>query len=505
MKPSNILVSNQHLITGKERAFNKEMWQKDPLTCKLTDFGESRSHIIQTQTLVVSRVTCMNRGSPAFMAPEIVLPEQRPKAATMDDLKAADLWALGMVIFCVINPGVCFPYAGEMREVLKRSPLKGSREALEDFLRDKKIPIPLEKYHMKHATCWWAEEALHHRLTEFDQMKRVVSIETAREVYRNTTVPCYIINLPVNQLSSLQHKHEELAQKFNKLGSSAQLNTEVNVNVPNDGTNSCVFLSLKICDSIMDLSARKMLQDYNQKAIGEQIGEIATTIIQEYLEVLNPVRDKDKIYDVLEANLVMRQFGHLKLTYDFTEELPFAEGVFSKASRRRLESKLLSLAASGNDFLGIFTCEPYTFTIGLIRHRLVLIDTHMVPPKLEGNHNGQVRVFGAADPPSCSALCHLIWLKLYNSGVKSTIGQSLCLLQVQSNDSSHNFVNSFQKTDSYQDKEVSVEVRFDFCKMKHNFPKYFQWSHVPLVCAFYNAGFQYQYVKLTGFLCLSQL
>ena len=63
MKPSNILVSNQHLITGKERAFYKEMWQKDPLTCKLAEFGKSRLCIIQTQTLVVSRVTCMNRGS----------------------------------------------------------------------------------------------------------------------------------------------------------------------------------------------------------------------------------------------------------------------------------------------------------------------------------------------------------------------------------------------------------------------------------------------------------
>ena len=90
-KPSNILVSNQHLITRKERAFNKEMWQKDPLTCKLADFGEIRLCIVQTQMLVVSRVTCMNRGSPAFMAPKILLPEQGPKTATMDDLKAADL------------------------------------------------------------------------------------------------------------------------------------------------------------------------------------------------------------------------------------------------------------------------------------------------------------------------------------------------------------------------------------------------------------------------------
>lgn len=459
IKPSNILISNQHLITGKEREFNKEMWEKDPLTCKLTDFGESRSCIIQTQTLLVSRVTSLNRGSPAFMAPEILLPEERPKAATIDDLKAADLWALGMVIFCVINPGICYPYAGEMREVLKKSPFKGPREVLEDFLREKQVPLPLEKYQIKHATCWWAEEALLQNLTDFDPMNSVISIETTKEIYRNlnTTVPCYIRNLPVNQLSSLEHKHEELAQRFNRSCFSAQLDTEVNV--PNDGTNSCVLLALKICDSIMDLSAKKML---NQKAIGDKISEIATSIIQEYPEVLNPLRDKDRIYDVLEANLVMRQCGNLKFTYDFTEELPFAEGVFSEASRRRLKSKLLSLAAGGNNFLGIFTCEPYTFTIGLIRHILVLIDTHMVPPKQEGNYNGQVRVFNSADPPSCSALCHLIWLKLHNSRVKSTVGQSLCLLQAQSLDSNHYLVKSFLKNNSCQDKEVSVEVRFDF-------------------------------------------
>eukprot|EP00112_Aurelia_sp_Birch-Aquarium-sp1_P005669 Seg1645.4 transcript_id=Seg1645.4/GoldUCD/mRNA.D3Y31 product="putative serine/threonine-protein kinase" protein_id=Seg1645.4/GoldUCD/D3Y31 len=332
IKPSNILISNQHLITGKEREFNKEMWEKDPLTCKLTDFGESRSCIIQTQTLLVSRVTSLNRGSPAFMAPEILLPEERPKAATIDDLKAADLWALGMVIFCVINPGICYPYAGEMSlKVLKKSPFKGPREVLEDFLREKQVPLPLEKYQIKHATCWWAEEALLQNLTDFDPMNSVISIETTKEIYRNlnTTVPCYIRNLPVNQLSSLEHKHEELAQRFNRSCFSAQLDTEVNV--PNDGTNSCVLLALKICDSIMDLSAKKML---NQKAIGDKISEIATSIIQEYSEVLNPLLDKDRIYDVLEANLVMRQCGNLKFTYDFTEELPFAEGVFSEASRR---------------------------------------------------------------------------------------------------------------------------------------------------------------------------
>ena len=51
----------------------------------------------------------IERGTKLFMAPEIIL-EGKLNYAAIDDLKAIDIWALGMTFFSIINPDVEFPY-----------------------------------------------------------------------------------------------------------------------------------------------------------------------------------------------------------------------------------------------------------------------------------------------------------------------------------------------------------------------------------------------------------
>ena len=76
LKPAKILVSNVQYANVSEEDFVKFWQSEDAIICKLTDFGESRSRLIQTQTLIKSKVTVLDRGSPAFMSPEILLPDQ---------------------------------------------------------------------------------------------------------------------------------------------------------------------------------------------------------------------------------------------------------------------------------------------------------------------------------------------------------------------------------------------------------------------------------------------
>ena len=82
LKPANILVSNKHYAHMQGEKL-QSMWNTSPVVCKIADFGESRSRIIQTQTLLSSRVQKLMRGSPAFMSPAVLLPERRPKEATL--------------------------------------------------------------------------------------------------------------------------------------------------------------------------------------------------------------------------------------------------------------------------------------------------------------------------------------------------------------------------------------------------------------------------------------
>ena len=110
LKPANIQVSNQHYCQLTDIAAIEEVSYSIPLICKLTDFGESRSQEIHTNTILNSKTTRINRGTPVFMAPEILISDCQLTTASTDDLKKADAWAFGMVVFSLTSPGLKHPY-----------------------------------------------------------------------------------------------------------------------------------------------------------------------------------------------------------------------------------------------------------------------------------------------------------------------------------------------------------------------------------------------------------
>ena len=55
----------------------------------------------------------IERGTKLFRAPDIIL-EGKLNYAAIDDLKAIDIWALGMTFFSIIKPDVEFPYEVEL-------------------------------------------------------------------------------------------------------------------------------------------------------------------------------------------------------------------------------------------------------------------------------------------------------------------------------------------------------------------------------------------------------
>ena len=74
-KPGNILVSNQHYCSITEEKEFRDLWESRPIICRLTDFGESKSSEIQTKTLMQTKTARLDRGTPTYMAPEILLLE----------------------------------------------------------------------------------------------------------------------------------------------------------------------------------------------------------------------------------------------------------------------------------------------------------------------------------------------------------------------------------------------------------------------------------------------
>ena len=112
LKPGNVLVSNQMYCEMPNKEAVREAWEKAPIICKLVDFGESGASMIQTATVCSTQTTNIDRGTPVYMAPELLSPVDT--SLSLEQLKACDIWSYGMVIFMLLNPDLQFPYQAEI-------------------------------------------------------------------------------------------------------------------------------------------------------------------------------------------------------------------------------------------------------------------------------------------------------------------------------------------------------------------------------------------------------
>lgn len=176
LKPSNVLVNNLHYSTDGITVSSDELprvFADCPVVCKLTDFGESRSNLLQTATIIHAKTRNIERGTKPYMAPEIVL-EGRLSCATMDDLKAIDVWALGMTFFNIINPDIQFPYEIELSLSSEKAPDRDSKfeQLLKEMLASKSKPRSSKKYQERRSKERVLLDRLHYQCTAFDPMLR---------------------------------------------------------------------------------------------------------------------------------------------------------------------------------------------------------------------------------------------------------------------------------------------------------------------------------------------
>ncbi len=125
-----------------------------------------------------------------------------------------------------------------------------------------------------------------------------------------------------------------------------------------------------MCDSLL-----KEASNVSENSLPLTISDVASNVIRDYPSELNEHRNKSVKYDVLEAYAIISKQDQIG-TYEFTEEFPFLDRVFSKISRNRMEEKLNELALEKDTFYSIYTCEPYSIVIGSIAKIFFVINTH---------------------------------------------------------------------------------------------------------------------------------
>ena len=280
-------MSNQHYCSLTPSEIDKA-FKKEPILCKLTDFGESRAREVQTATV---KSTCatnnVGHGTPSYMAPEI-LTDARLTEATSVDLKCIDIWALGRVIFSVLNPDISFPYKRDLEQA--RAVTRRNFKALDHIkeLQEQHIkPSMSSKYQHIQTTKWSHllkayDECTSFTPTQRSTLDRILQLVNNKEAKHHDVIPLALL-----QGSAIEDIDKRIAGGHEAI---------VEDSLQNDGTNSCAFLCAIIGEGISDLSIAPSWQD---------VVTLTEDVIRNAPSSFDFLRDKGFLYDSQEAASIL--------------------------------------------------------------------------------------------------------------------------------------------------------------------------------------------------------
>lgn len=407
LKPDNILITNQHYAQVTEENELSKNFADCPVKAKLTDFGESRATYLQTQTLVKSHTNRVDRGTPVYMPPELNLGSQ--KEATVEDMKKADVWSFGMTLYCLMNPSVDHPYSYDCSETGK----KLNRKALVHFMKEERLPKHDPSYESMRVTEWWQLEEAYTASSKFEQECRPSLPELEMLLTSNQPeASLTILPLSVSQCTALEKADRNFAEAtYGNEGSQL-----LHIAVPqNDGTNGCTFFCLAICDWFL---ANKSTCEW------EEIMTVSENIITKLPLSINKLRNVEETYEPLCAYRILRNKS-LVPECDLSEEFVKQASVFSEAGRKELTNALACKGRTTTKAIGLYTCTPYTFIVGIHKEVYFILDTHPISETLGGDGNGILLLTEDVSSKSCQILTQWILKRLKQSGVRPGGQQSL--------------------------------------------------------------------------------
>ena len=373
--------------------------------------------MIQTATFCSTQTTNIDRGTPVYMAPELL--STVDTSLSLEQLKACDIWSYGMVMFMLLNPDLQYPYQVEIDKLHQKAYEMCKREVV-NLLASKQLPTFSDKFSRFQATTWLTLERVFEKCAGFDSTKRPKASCLVELFNRREDPVCRNIPLAVSQSTSVE-QHDQLAAE----GAIPMSNV-----ISEDATNSCSFLSVLIAERILEERRDDNLPNLNAaldewQVFCENVNNLLLTMPNRF----NCYRDINRMYDVHEAYTILRKANIVKGSYDLFEEIIASSRVFTKKGRGSLCEALGKLAESSAAKVAIYTCGIYIFVIGCRSGRLFTVDTHAITPDLGGNGEGLLKVFSGKDLPSQKDVSAWVWKRLAQSGVKSNAMQSFLIIE----------------------------------------------------------------------------
>ena len=324
----------------------------------------------------------------------------------MQDLKAADVWALGMVFFVVINPDLKFPYQIELQDMQQG----GCFSELERRILNNEKPHHSPKYKAYRVAEWNEIAELFEKCTAFAPKDRPNTKDIVDLLIKTSGSSCLNIPLRVSQNSAVEN-----ATDFNEV---------------TDGTNSCALLSLAFCNLLFKKD--------DEIPVGEEgfrkIASLAEEVIENYPAKFNSYRQVGIKYDISEAYKILRSSHIVDEAFQYTKHVISSSGVFSSGGRCDPTEAVNQIYDAEKTKVGLYTCGGYIFTIGCKNGQYFVTDTHCIGKELGGNGNGLLKVFLSSDgdvESSVQCVCDWVLRRLRISGVRGNSPQSFLQIEIE--------------------------------------------------------------------------
>ena len=246
IKPGNIVVTNTHY--AHETKHLAALFEKTPLICKLADFGEGRSEMAQNKTLLFNKTKRVERGTPTFMAPEILVDALKLTSVGIEQLKSIDNWALIMTIFVILNPDQEHPFFLDFQNDREKRVSDSASNLLKKYLKGKCFPTFSPSYLMQQSCYYQRLTSVFYELLNYEQNDRGTASKVVQLLGPKKLISYF--PLSVSQATAVEKHDEKLIEGNFDFYSDYDLPN-------NDGTNSCSYLSLGIIDHFISDTYRK--------------------------------------------------------------------------------------------------------------------------------------------------------------------------------------------------------------------------------------------------------
>ena len=352
----------------------------------------------------------MYRGTPMYMAPEILLNEHSRQSedilvAGIKDLMCMDIWSLAMCLYVVLNPNHNRPYVPELLPCTSHTVI-GIEKYLVGLYRKGVLPAHHIKYQEKRDGCWSHIVTIYNSAASIDAANRPTAAalqskfkrETAAcipsgpkeatdqdsmstndndgqrnddQIDDNTSATFHAVQnkghaWPHITFSPLRCSQSTVLENFDfqvSLDVDAGCHSSEIISLPqNDATNACTFLDILIWDSYC--SQMKHIHDPDLK----NLIKISEDIMLNFPSAINQQRDSSRAYDGSEAVRILNNISKNK--YSCTTELSTTSVTELGKSWENIKS------AEIEPYLLI--APPYTVLVLCSVKSLIVVDTHPV-------------------------------------------------------------------------------------------------------------------------------